>query len=104
MKKYDVIIIGWGKGGKTLANKLGLSNKKVAIIEKDPKMVGGTCINVGCLPTKSYTHYSHVFVETSKLGYKTSYETGKKAYVKTLKHKLEFVKKLNQKNFELLNY
>lgn len=103
MKKYDVIIIGWGKGGKTLANKLGLSNKKVAIIEKDPKMVGGTCINVGCLPTKSYTHYSHVFVETSKLGYKTSYETGKKAYVKTLKHKLEFVKKLNQKNFELLN-
>lgn len=52
MNKYDVIIIGFGKAGKTLAAKLSKSGKKVALIEKDPGMYGGTCINVGCIPSK----------------------------------------------------
>lgn len=50
--RYDVIIIGFGKAGKTLAGKLAKSGKAVALIEKDAKMYGGTCINVGCIPSK----------------------------------------------------
>lgn len=52
MKSYDVIVIGFGKAGKTLAGKLAKSGKKVALIEKDAFMYGGTCINVGCIPSK----------------------------------------------------
>ena len=44
MKKYDAVIIGFGKGGKTLAGKLAGQGKKVAMIEKDAGMYGGTCI------------------------------------------------------------
>ncbi|HCW54110.1 MAG TPA: pyridine nucleotide-disulfide oxidoreductase [Clostridium sp.] len=50
--KYDVVIIGFGKAGKTLAAKLAKLGKSVALIEKDAKMYGGTCINVGCIPSK----------------------------------------------------
>ena len=53
MEKHDAIIIGFGKGGKTLAGKLASVGKKVALIEKSDKMYGGTCINVGCIPSKS---------------------------------------------------
>ncbi|MGP6138780.1 FAD-containing oxidoreductase [Jeotgalibaca sp. A127] len=49
---YDVIIIGWGKAGKTLAKQFATSRKKVAIIEKTKAMTGGTCINIACIPTK----------------------------------------------------
>ena len=51
--KYDAVIIGFGKGGKTLAGKLAAIGKRVALVEKDPGMYGGTCINVGCIPSKS---------------------------------------------------
>lgn len=53
MNKYDAIIIGFGKGGKTIAAKMAKLNKKVAIIEKSEQMYGGTCINEGCIPSKS---------------------------------------------------
>ncbi len=50
--KYDIIVIGFGKAGKTLAAKAGALGKKVALIERSPQMYGGTCINIGCIPTK----------------------------------------------------
>lgn len=53
MKRYDAIIIGFGKGGKLLAAELANRNWKVAVIERSPEMYGGTCINVGCIPTKT---------------------------------------------------
>ena len=53
MKQYDAIIIGFGKGGKLLAAELANRNWKVAIIERSPQMYGGTCVNVGCIPTKA---------------------------------------------------
>ena len=52
MKKYDAIIIGTGQAGVPLAAKLEKEGKKVAIIEKNK--IGGTCVNDGCTPTKSY--------------------------------------------------
>ena len=56
MKKYDAIIIGFGKRGKTLAAGLAERNFTVAMIERSDKMYGGTCINIGCIPTKTLIH------------------------------------------------
>ena len=56
MLTYDAIIIGFGKAGKTLAGELATRDWKVALIEKDPKMYGGTCINIACIPTKALVH------------------------------------------------
>jgi pyruvate/2-oxoglutarate dehydrogenase complex dihydrolipoamide dehydrogenase (E3) component len=50
--KYDAIIIGTGQAGPPLAGKLAGNGYKTAIIEKD--QYGGTCVNVGCTPTKAY--------------------------------------------------
>jgi len=51
MTKYDAIIIGSGQAGNPLAKKLAKAGWKVAVIER--KWVGGTCVNVGCTPTKT---------------------------------------------------
>jgi probable pyridine nucleotide-disulfide oxidoreductase len=51
---YDAIVIGGGKGGKTLAMYLGRQNFKTALIERDPMMIGGGCINLACIPTKTF--------------------------------------------------
>lgn len=52
----DVLVIGWGKGGKTLAATLGSAGVQVALIEQFDTMRGGTCINIGCVPTKALVH------------------------------------------------
>ncbi|MGF1636893.1 MAG: mercuric reductase [Cyclobacteriaceae bacterium] len=52
MKKFDAIIIGSGQAGTPLAFTLASKDQKVAFIEKEH--VGGTCLNVGCTPTKAY--------------------------------------------------
>ena len=56
MRRVDAAVIGFGKGGKTLASALAAAGKTVALVEKSPKMYGGTCINVACIPTKSLVH------------------------------------------------
>lgn len=53
INKFDAIIIGFGKAGKTLAGDLGNRGQNVALIEKSPNMYGGTCINKACIPTKA---------------------------------------------------
>ncbi|MGT2666183.1 FAD-containing oxidoreductase [Streptococcus rifensis] len=53
MLTYDIIVIGFGKAGKTLAAKQASSGKKVALIEQSKEMYGGTCINIACIPTKT---------------------------------------------------
>jgi pyruvate/2-oxoglutarate dehydrogenase complex dihydrolipoamide dehydrogenase (E3) component len=52
MKTYDAIVIGSGQAGGPLAKKLALAGKKTALIER--RYVGGTCINDGCTPTKTW--------------------------------------------------
>lgn len=52
MKTIKNIIIGFGKGGKTLAKFLAQKGEEVLVIEKSNKMYGGTCINIACLPSK----------------------------------------------------
>lgn len=48
----DLLVIGWGKAGKTIAKKWAATGRSVAMVEKSPQMYGGTCINVACVPTK----------------------------------------------------
>src|SRR5690606_17070223 len=50
---YRNIVIGFGKGGKTLAAYLAIHGQEVAVIEQSEMMYGGTCINVACIPSKS---------------------------------------------------
>lgn len=52
----DLLVIGFGKGGKTLAATLGKQGKRVVMVERSEQMYGGTCINIGCVPTKSMVH------------------------------------------------
>ena len=73
MGTYDVIIIGGGPGGYVAAERLGAAKKKVLLIEK--AALGGTCLNVGCIPTKtllnSAKHYVHA-LEGEKFGVKAT--------------------------------
>src|SRR5882724_10200515 len=48
---YDAIIIGTGQAGPPLAHRLAAAGMKVAIVER--KLFGGTCVNTGCIPTKT---------------------------------------------------
>src|SRR5438876_2279087 len=57
---YDLIIIGSGPGGYSAAVRAGQYGLKTAIIEKDPKL-GGTCLHVGCIPTKALLHTADVW-------------------------------------------
>jgi probable pyridine nucleotide-disulfide oxidoreductase len=52
----DLLVIGFGKGGKTLAAAYGRAGRRVIMVEQSAKMYGGTCINIGCVPTKALIH------------------------------------------------
>ncbi|MEV5749194.1 FAD-dependent oxidoreductase [Actinoallomurus sp. NPDC052308] len=54
----DLLVIGFGKGGKTVAAKMGSLGKRVLLVERSDRMYGGTCPNVGCVPTKALVHHS----------------------------------------------
>ncbi len=59
---YDLVIIGSGPGGYTAAIRAGQYGLRTAIVEKDPKL-GGTCLHVGCIPTKALLHTAEVWEE-----------------------------------------
>lgn len=55
----DVLVIGFGKGGKAVAAKMGQLGKNVVLVEQSDRMYGGTCPNVGCVPTKALVHHAN---------------------------------------------
>src|ERR1700726_1282564 len=59
---YDVVIIGTGPGGYVCAIRAAQLGLKTAVVEKD-KTFGGTCLNVGCIPSKALLHASELFEE-----------------------------------------
>jgi pyruvate/2-oxoglutarate dehydrogenase complex dihydrolipoamide dehydrogenase (E3) component len=61
----DLIFIGFGKGGKTIAAALGNQGKRVVMVEQSSTMYCGTCINIGCVPTKSMVFWSEQLNEPS---------------------------------------
>lgn len=98
MKKYDAIIIGFGKGGKTLAIELANRNWKVAMIERSDKMYGGTCINIGCIPTKTLVHQAKLAQECKM----DRFEDKKEFYRKAIARKEEVTTLLRNKNYHNL--
>jgi dihydrolipoamide dehydrogenase len=62
LMKYDIIVIGSGPGGYIAAVRASQLGKKVAIIEKYATL-GGTCLNVGCIPSKALLDSSHHFYD-----------------------------------------
>ena len=90
---YDIVVIGFGKAGKTLAAKFSKAGKSVALVEKDKKMYGGTCINVGCIPAK------RLITDASKT---PSGEFEKKAqyYKETVAEKKKLIAALNKANYD----
>ncbi len=99
MERYDAIIIGFGKGGKTLAAKLGAQGKRVAMIEKDPGMYGGTCINVGCIPSKSLVRSSGI----AALHPEKSFGEKAREYKAAVEEKRRLTAALRGKNFSKLD-
>ena len=71
--QYDVVVIGSGPGGYVCAIKASQLGLKTAIVEKNSTL-GGTCLNIGCIPSKALLHASEMFEEAehgfAKLGVK----------------------------------
>lgn len=86
MLHYDIVVIGFGKAGKTLAAKFASAGKKVALIERSPSMYGGTCINIGCIPTKTLLVAAEQHL----------------SFEEVFSQKEAVVSRLNQKNYAML--
>lgn len=86
MKTIKNIIIGFGKGGKTLAKFLAQKGEEVLVIEKSNKMYGGTCINIACLPSK------RLIIEAAN----------GVSYVDAVNGKNEMTAQLREKNYHML--
>jgi len=57
---YDAIVIGFGQGANLLVNSLAAQDWNVALVEKNENNYGGSCINIGCIPTKLLEYDSRV--------------------------------------------
>jgi dihydrolipoamide dehydrogenase len=72
--RYDVAIIGSGPGGYVAAIRAGELGLKTIVVEKDPYL-GGTCLHIGCIPTKVLLHHADVydhFKNAAELGFEVS--------------------------------
>ena len=96
MKQYDAIIIGFGKGGKTLAAELANRGWKIALIERSDKMYGVPCINVACIPTKALIHEA----EISGIMYQGDYKKQSNFYKLAIARKDKLTSFLRDKNFD----
>ena len=88
-EKFDAIIIGAGQAGPFLAGKLTEAGQTVALIER--KLVGGTCVNSGCIPTKTLVasaHAAHLARRSADFGIGTGDVTVDMATVKARKDKV----------------
>jgi len=73
MPQYDVAILGGGPGGYVAALRAALRGAKVCLVEE--KLLGGSCLNVGCIPTKAMLHSSEVFTligRAAEYGFRTA--------------------------------
>ena len=93
MKEFDNIIIGFGKGGKTLAGALAAKGEKTALIERSDKMYGGTCLNVACIPSKFLENSARLSAEAGG-----SFQEKAARYRRTIEEKRQIISELRQKN------
>lgn len=95
----DVLIIGFGKAGKTLAPYLAKQGLSVIVVEQSSQMYGGTCINVGCIPTKALAHQSHLIAQYGL----SDTEARQERYAQAILEKDELVTMLREKNLKMVN-
>jgi len=62
----DLVVLGGGPGGYTAAFRAADLGRSVTLVEKEP-VLGGVCLNVGCIPSKTLLHYSEVIEETKEI-------------------------------------
>lgn len=72
-ERYDAIVIGAGQAGPALAARLDREGQKTALIER--KLIGGTCVNTGCLPTKTLVASAHA-AQLARRGAEFGFSTG----------------------------
>mgnify|MGYP000718716928 CR=1 FL=1 len=102
MANYDVVVIGAGPGGYVAAIACAQKGKKVACIDKwqNPQgkiVAGGTCLNVGCIPSKALLEASHKYADFAKLAQQgISVKDAKVDVPQMIKHKDGIVNQLNQ--------
>src|ERR1044071_7974784 len=73
MSDFDLFVIGAGSGGVRAARMAAATGAKVGIAEE--RYLGGTCVNVGCIPKKLYSyaaHYRYDFEDSAGFGWQTS--------------------------------
>jgi pyruvate/2-oxoglutarate dehydrogenase complex dihydrolipoamide dehydrogenase (E3) component len=78
IEHYNDIIIGGGKAGKTLAPALVAAKRKTALVERSSTMIGGGCINIACIPTKTMVasaEVAHTVRNSAAYGVKTNIPT-----------------------------
>ena len=97
--QFHSIIIGFGKGGKTLAGALASKGLKVALVEKSNQMYGGTCINKACIPTKSLENASSKIREE----HVESFALQEAKYEIAIQRKDVLITKLRTANYNKLN-
>src|SRR6476646_2647432 len=73
---YDLIVIGTGPGGYVCAIRAAQLGLKVAVVEKRATF-GGTCLNIGCIPSKALLHASEIFAEAGPSFEQLGVEVGK---------------------------
>jgi pyruvate/2-oxoglutarate dehydrogenase complex dihydrolipoamide dehydrogenase (E3) component len=98
-QQFDTLIIGFGKGGKTLANFIGNKGVKAAMVEKSKEMYGGGCINIACIPTKSLD----LSAEHAASHHPSTFEEKQAFYIEAIEEKERLVTLLRQKNFDMLD-
>lgn len=99
---FEIAVIGGGKGGKTLAAKMATAGRSVVMVEKG--MIGGTCINVACIPTKTMVRSAEVAElarRSADFGIRAPFDHAEMAGVRTRKRAVvaEMVQR-NQGNFD----
>ncbi|MFC5337684.1 FAD-dependent oxidoreductase [Leucobacter denitrificans] len=92
--EVDVLVIGWGKGGKTFAAAMASQGKTVAMVEQSSDMYGGTCINIGCVPTKALVHEASV---------RRRGDDPHTYFTEAVETRDQLIAKLNAVNFAMLN-
>lgn len=88
-KQYDLIVIGAGPGGYMAALYAAKAGKKTAVIERS--FVGGTCLNCGCIPTKTYLHTTGLYREMKKAEGAGLHADGLRVSMKELKERKDSV-------------
>lgn len=93
-RKLDLVVLGGGPGGYTAAFRAADLGRSVTIIEKE-KVLGGVCLNVGCIPSKTLLHLSESLVDIEDLkNVGLTYSNVKLDFDKIRNHKAEVVNKL----------